>query len=282
MRLSLLSHLSSFGAVFCICCLSLAPIHARAEAFTLHYAMYAGGFQAMSLAIDFDFTNNKSTSSYAVKMNAQPYGLLGHILPWAGEYKTNGIFEKNLAYPVSHTTISRWREDHDSYFMTFRHKEFVSGHKIEKEDGTTKETKITVDPSFYTGAVDIVTASIRAMQHLQDANDCTSSSFVFDGKRRFQLKFSALGKEQLTKSRYNMFNGSTSLCQVEMIPLLGYKNKPTGYYKIQEAARARGQLPRVWFGAAWSNGRPVPVKMLLKSEYGAVFVHLEKITRATR
>lgn len=274
--------LSSVRSVCALCCALLflaVPTKARSENFTLHYAMYAGGFQAMTLSVAFDFYTAKSIQSYNVKMNAEPYGILGHILPWAGEYKTAGVIDKSLSYPSTHTTISRWREDQDSYSMVFRNKELISVRKIETENGKTTSADLPLDPEFHHGAVDVVTASLRVIQHLQTAGNCTSSSAVFDGKRRFELKFTAQGKEDLTSTRYNMFNGPTDICQVEMIPLKGYKDKPKGYYKIQEAARARGQLPRIWFGQVWPNGRLVPVKMLVKSEYGAVFVHLQKVTR---
>lgn len=262
-------------AAFIVCCLPFYSVTAKAESFTLHYAMYTGGFQAMTVNMDFTFAKDE----YRSELTAKPYGFLGHFLPWAGEYSVSGITHDAVYYPQSHIKISRWRDDMDRYAMTYRDRQLASVEKLETEDGKTAKENMRLDPALTKDSVDIMTAAIRVMQNLHNGKDCATSSVVFDGKRRFRLQFTQKGKEKLTASRYNIFSGDAVICDVEMVPLLGYKKKPQGYYKIQEASRARGHLPRIWFGSAWTNGRPVPVKMLVKSEFGAVFVHLQKVTQ---
>lgn len=259
------------------------PVKTRqTDSFRLHYAMYAGGFQAMTMTMDFTFSAANATPSYQASLHAKPYGVLGHFLPWAGEYSVTGITTNNLFYPLSHTKISQWRDDQDRYVMTYRNHNMISLQKTEIDNGKTTTDNAMPDASFYSGTVDIMTAAIRVMERLDQGQDCTTSSDVFDGKRRFRLGFTPQGTEQLTASRYNMFNGTATVCDVEMFPLKGYKKKPTGYYKIQEAARKRGHLPRVWFGTIGTNKNVVPVKMLVRSEYGAVLVHLQKTESLSR
>lgn len=275
--------IQSFIAVLCVCCALAAPYHANAEpaktdAFTLHYAMYAGGFQAMTIRMDFTFAADNTDPSYSSILHAKPYGILGHFLPWAGDYSVTGITYDKLFYPQSHIKQSQWREDRDQYIMTYRNRVLASVQKIETEDGKTTTEDMVLNPEMIADSVDIMTAAIRVMQRLDQGQDCNSSSIVFDGKRRFRLDFTAQSNEDLTASRYNIFTGPTFLCQVEMIPLKGYGKKPRGYYKIQEAARKRGQLPQIWFGKIGPDQHPIPVKMLVRSEYGAIFVHLQKIT----
>lgn len=286
-----------FNTSFFILCLFLSmaffclvlPSISKAEKLDLRYAMYAGGFQAMTIDMQFDFNAPDKAPSYHAALHAKPYGFLGHFLPWAGEYSVTGITKQQQLYPTSHIKISRWREDMDQYDMVYRDGKLVSIEKQTDEDGTSVKEYLVPDPEFTENTVDIMTAAIRTMHRLQNGENCSNASDVFDGKRRLRLSFTDQGKETLSKTRYNIFEGATILCEVEMIPLKGYKKKPQGYYKIQEAARAKGNLPQVWFGqvgtsddnnsgSTKSSPRYVPVKMLVKSDFGAILIHLQNVT----
>lgn len=275
-----------FWPVICLILCFIVSITrpAAAEHFTLRYAMFTGGFQAMTIDMDFTFHDAKAVPSYRAELHAKPYGLLGHFLPWAGEYSVTGITKAQNLYPTTHKKISRWRDDMDQYIMTYDDTKLTRVEKLESEDGKTVKELLVPDPEFTDHTADIMTAAIRTMQHLQhNASSCQNASDVFDGKRRFTLAFHDRGTEALQKSRYNIYNGDSLICDVEMIPLKGYAKKTKGYYKIQEASRAKGHLPRIWFGRLDGNtpNRFIPVKMLVKSDFGAIFVHLQQITHHT-
>lgn len=276
----------SLFSVMTLCCLLLcpvtqaaskntAPLFGNSPAFTLSYSMYMGGFQAMSLSMDFQFTR----TTYNAEMKAKPYGLLGHLLPWAGEYSVKGHKAGHTLIPDQHIKLSQWQKDKDRYVFRYTNGVLTGLDSLVTEDGKTEKKALAPDKALHNHSVDIMTAAIRLMKELTLEGDCTGSSIIFDGKRRFRLDFSDKGVTTLDASRYNMFKGKAHICEAEMIPLLGYKKKPQGYYKIQEEARARGQLPRVWMAQAWKDGPFIPVRMLVKSEFGAVFVHLKHIER---
>lgn len=267
------------------CCLLLCPVaHAtsaqtplfgNSRDFTLSYSVYMGGFQAMTLSMDFHLAG----TAYQAEMKAKPYGLLGHLLPWAGEYSVKGHKTGKTLVPDEHIKLSQWQKDKDRYVFRYTNGVLTGLDSLVTESGKTEKKALAPDASLHKNSVDIMTAAIRLMNELTTEGDCTSSSIIFDGKRRFEMNFSDKGVETLRASQYNSFKGKAHICEAEMVPLLGYKKKPQGYYKIQEEARSRGQLPRVWMAQAWQDGPFIPVRMLVKSEFGAVFVHLKKIER---
>ncbi len=263
------------------CGLGSLPATAKADAllgstnkFAVSYAMYAGGFRALDMQLGYDFT----PKTYAITMTAKPYGVIGRFLPWAGEHTTNGTISGATLIPARHEKISRWGEDNDRSLFIYTKGILTSLKRSDIENGKEKLETTLPDASFHKNSVDILTGAAQILATVNEGKPCTGKPIIFDGKRRYSLKFTEKGTETLQSSKYNMYSGKAHICEVEMIPLLGYKDKPRGYYKIQEEARAKGQLPRVWLGQLWKNGPYLPVKMMVKSEYGAVLLHAQGTT----
>lgn len=212
-------------------------------------------------------------------MKAKPYGVIGGLLPWAGVYTTRGLRNGLTLTPENHKKQSQWREDKDQDSFVYSKGVLVSLKRINGEKKPAVEENVALDPALHKGAVDLLTGALYPLMHVNAGKSCDGSVTVFDGKRRYDLKFTKKGKETLVASKYNIFSGEALVCQIEMIPLAGFKGKKRGYYKIQEEGRAQGQLPKIWLGKLWADGPYVPIKILLKSEYGAMLVHVEKVTR---
>jgi hypothetical protein len=61
---------------------------------------------------------------------------------------------------------------------------------------------------------------------------------------------------------------------VEIEPISGeWAKKPRGWLSIQEQGRERGTMPTVWLGKFDEDGPAVPVKILVKTAYGALVMH---------
>lgn len=246
-----------------------------AKPFTLNYGLYAGGFRALNVSMAF----NVSTKTYGIAMNAKPHGVIGSLLPWAGEYTTKGTRNGLTLTPQTHSKLSRWREDQDTDSFVYKNGVLVSLTRVDETKKPVKTEHVVLDPVLHKDSIDLLTGAMTPMMSLNAGKGCNIAAVVYDGKRRYTLKFTQLGTETLTPSKYNIYGGKAQICEIEMIPLDGFKGKKRGYYKMQEEGRAAGQLPRVWMGEIWPNGPIMPVKILLKSEYGAILVHLEKITK---
>lgn len=244
--------------------------------FTASYGIYGGGFQALAIQIDYDFDK----THYSADMRAKPYGVLGRLLPWAGDYATKGVVKKGVLIPQQHDRISAWRDDKSHLVMTYKDGALDQLKEINDEKGKNTSQIITVPKDMSEDTVDLVTAVTDMLVQSTDKNDCSYAKEIYDGRRRFRMTFKDEGTQKLTKSAVNIFTGTAHLCRMELIPLKGFKGKPRGYYRIQEDARTNGgELPVVWLGRAWDGGPMIPVRMMVKSEYGTVLMHLQKIER---
>jgi hypothetical protein len=255
----------------------LLPLTANAaQEVNLRYGVWAGGFQILDIKLRLRF----SATNYSAFMDAKPSGSLGKLLPWAGQYVSEGKIVQGTLIPESHEKISAWRGDRSHMKMTYKNGKLVSLHRFEQEDGKTVEREEKIDPKMADDTVDMVTGIVQMFRHAESAGNCNFTTTAYDGKRRFEIKFTDRGIEKLPESKLNIFSQREArACELELIPLLGFKQgKPRGYYKIQEDARALGQMPRVWVASAIKKGTIVPVRMLVKSEYGAVFIHLNDMS----
>ncbi|MDB5478312.1 MAG: hypothetical protein JWM96_807 [Alphaproteobacteria bacterium] len=255
--------------------LAQAAAQAPAQNFTLSYAVYAGGFHALDTEMRFAL----SSRDYKLVMEARPYGVIGSLLPWAGSYTTKGHIANNVFIPDTHDKTSRWKEDNSQASFVYRNGTLVSLSRAELEQGKMRRENIALDPAFHKNSVDILSGALQLLGQATRTDNCSAAPVIFDGKQRFTLKFTDKGTEKLNANNYNIFSGTARICEVEMIPERGFPRKPRGYHKIQEEARTKGQLPRVWLGRLWNGGPYVPVKMLVKSEYGAVFLHIRNVAR---
>jgi hypothetical protein len=244
--------------------------------FTLQYGVYGGGFQALSISIHFEFTGK----TYCTTMNAKPYGVLGHLLPWAGWYTTTGHIRNKTLIPQSHEKQSAWRDDKSHLRVTYDAMgKLIRQERDERENGKTHTSVEKIDPTFHKDTIDILTSVLNMLAKGSDLNNCNNRDSVYDGKRRFDMVFTDKGTDTLQKTKYNIAQGTVRKCQLELKPLAGFTGKPRGFYKIQEQGRALGQLPLVWIAPMWQNGPMAPVKLMLKSDYGAVFVHVQGVKR---
>lgn len=253
-----------------------ASILDQKNRFSVTYGIYGGGFQALNIDITYDL--NKT--DYDARMNAKPYGVLGKLLPWAGKYETKGIIKNATLIPIEHDRISAWRDDKSHVIMSYKNGQFSQLKEISDEKGKNSSRIVPVEQDLSQDTVDLVTAVTDMLVRSTDKNDCTYSKEVFDGRRRFRMTFKDEGTQNLVKSAVNIFGGTAHVCRMELVPLKGFKGKPRGYYRIQEDARKNGgELPVIWLGQAWKNGPMIPVRMMVKSEYGTVLMHLKAIDR---
>lgn len=252
---------------------SAFPAAAANQDDTLQYGLYAGGIRALDVTMRFQ----RTAKTYGISMQAKPEGVIGSLLPWAGTYTTKGVARGLTLIPQTHRKLSQWREDKDQDSFVYNQKGvLVSLKRIDTEKKPVREEIVPLDPALHRDAVDLLSGAMWPITRLNAGKSCDGSVVVFDGKRRYTLQFTAKGHETLSKSQYNRYAGDAVICQIELIPLAGFKGKKRGYYKLQEEGRAQGQMPKIWFGRLSPKGSYVPVKIFLKAEYGAILAHVEK------
>ncbi len=235
------------------------------------YEVYAGGINAVSAEIDVKQTPQQR---YSMVLSAFTKGFLGALVPWKGTFETHGWIKKEgMDQPELHRSTATWRNEEEVKEYSYDRQGNFVGYSIKdpENDGKKKD----VAPELVQGTVDVLTATLNVMNEIAMGESCTGSAEVFDGKRRFKMEFLFEENETLSRSRYNVYQGPAQRCVVEVTPVAGkWHEKPRGWMSIQEQGRQKGSLPTIWFAKLDPAGPAVPVKIRVKSEYGAMFMHL--------
>jgi hypothetical protein len=237
---------------------------------TMVYSVYAGGINAVQARLSVDI---EKASRYKMMLSAKTRGFLAKLAPWRGSFETEGWKTGEMLRPEIHRSTSTWRDETEiKEYVYNKDGEFVD-LKITEEGKDKSPDKIEKDLTSNT--TDALTATLLVMQGIREKSSCDGSSEVFDGKRRFLLKFRNQGKTTLKASRYNLYGGPALLCEVEIEPKGGeWHSRPRGWLSIQEQGRKKGFLPKIWLANVSEESPAVPVKVMVKTDYGALMAHL--------
>ncbi len=238
---------------------------------TMTYEVYAGGINAVQAKMDVSYAEKEH---YSLEFFAETQGFLGKLVPWSGKFETHGWrLNDGSERPERHKSTAVWKEEKDIKEYNYGRDGSFKGLN-EMEAGEEKPPK-QLDDALVQGTTDALTAMLQVMKSVAVGGECKGSEEVFDGKRRFTLVFRHVANDELTASRYNVYEGAAARCEVEVVPITGaWHKKPRGWASIQEQGREKGSLPTVWFAKINDEGPAVPVKMRVKTDYGTMFMHL--------
>lgn len=256
--------------------LILIPMGAQAAPTRLTYEVYAGGIHVVQAHLDLDL--NKST--YTASLFATTRGFLGRLVPWHGSFVSKGVYKGSDGYVVnSHKSLSSWKGSDDVAEYTYdKNGNFKS---LKMTDNGKDKTPESVDPKLTRDTTDILTATLNMMNAAIKTGTCENTSDIFDSRRRFKLKYARQGDAILKPTRYSFYQGPAMKCTAEVIPDGGaWKKKPRGWLSIQEQGRKKGTLPTLWIAKIAPDVPPVPVRIMIKTDYGTLFMHLATATNA--
>lgn len=274
-----------FSAALALGAQGATPAHATGTAAaskhlqSMTYEVYAGGINAVTAKLDVGF---ESKERYSVSLAAKTKGFLGSLVPWSGTFESHGWhMGQGKNRPEIHKSTAIWREDHDMKEYTYTKDGTFKGLK-EIEAGKDVSKK-EIDSELTQGTTDILSATLEVMEAMASTGKCEGSAEVFDGARRFELVFSHEAEEILEATDYNVYQGPSARCIVEVKPVAGkWYEKPRGWLSIQEQGREKGTMPTVWMARMDENSPAVPVKVRVKTDYGTLFMHLIRYDNGTK
>ena len=237
----------------------------------MKYDVYAGGFHVVSSDLLIDL---HAKTNYLLRLSAFTHGLLGKLAPWHGVFETKGWYNPKSAQaqPEMHSSNTTWRDEREVIEFAYN------------KDGTFKEHRIYNDkkngpqpplPELSKDSTDVLSATLAVMNHISKTGKCEGSEKIFDGARSYNLVYNHKADVILKATDLNVYSGPAVECTVEVKPLKGrWHEKPRGWMSIQEQGRDRGTMPTVWFAQMIPGGPAIPVKIRVKTQYGALMMHL--------
>jgi hypothetical protein len=241
----------------------------------MKYDVYAGGFHVVAADLTVDLAKK---DSYLLRLGAKTYGVLAKLAPWNGVFQTNGWYDKKKSspQPEKHFSDTTFRDERElAEFLYNKNGSFRDYRMTKYENNKEEPAQEKPDPALSQNTTDVLSATLKVMNTIAKSGKCEGSDEIFDGARRYTLIYANSAQTELEPSDLNVYAGPATKCTVEVKPISGkWHKKPRGWMSIQEQGRERGKMPTIWF-ASMAEGEPaVPVKIQVKTEYGALMMHL--------
>jgi len=246
----------------------LAPA-GRAEArpaqrLTLHYDIYYLAFRILSIDVASDVAQNGYRSTVALRTA----GVLALLAPWESTATVNGTVEGGTLRPVVYHVRSEYRERHQQIDLVYASGGAVRGGV----DGILSDGERDAVPTeLRDGTVDPVTAGEAVAQRLADTGTCAGIVRIFDGLRRYDLRYEDLGMAELPPSGRDAFSGSARHCRATVDPI-------AGFLRTGDHAGERATELSVWLAAPVPGATPTTVRMDVVGTHGTLHVHLGRAT----
>ncbi len=237
----------------------------------MEYDVYAGGLHVVSADLDINLSKK---NRYDLKLGAYTHGMLAKLAPWNGTFETHGWYDskKQFPQPEIHFSKTQWRDEIELTEFLYNRDGSFKEYRLTNDD---KKGVQPADPNLSGNTTDVLSATLKVMTKIAGGGKCEGSDEIFDGDRRYILHYAHTQKTELKASGLNVYSGPATECTIEVKPKGGkWHKKPRGWMSIQEQGRERGMMPTIWF-AQMAEGEPaVPVKIRVKTEYGALMMHL--------
>ena len=252
-----------------VAALLCAPLPAAAAepplALDLGVEMYAAGVHALSL----DLTAEIEGRRYRVEGRAQTRGMMDFLVRWRSQSVSEGrIAGDGELRPEVHRVKGEMRWS--SRETTLRYDEQGRVAEVKVVPPPDRERRKSVPEALSTDTLDTLSAALVALRAPDPESACRQTAPVFDGRRRYDVRFHAIGEENLKPSSYAMYAGPALKCEVEIIRIRGFQEDG----EPEEDPRERKTW--VWFARLPEAPVALPVRLEIESEYGYGVAHLTR------
>ena len=196
---------------------------------------------------------------YAVASELTTSGLTGFFLDLAEHSKVGGRLTAASALPEAFRSESRHNGEDRHDRVDYRDDGSI--------DGSASPPPITpITAAQMRGTVDALTAYLLVERRLGRGEDCTLVIPVYEGRRRYDLRYTDRGEQISSPAGGQRFEGATHVCQMKRTEIAGFPADP----KKSEGARTG----TIWFARLVPGDLLVPVRFELETEIGQVTGYL--------
>jgi len=232
---------------------------AAAERISMRYEIYGFiGIQVLTLHT----TLEEDGQRYLVSADYATTGIAGIVVPQSTKAVATSRLGRGTASPETFRNDTR-RSGTDRHSLIKY-----------KEDGTvdgssTPPPHTPVPVADTRGTVDNLTAYLKLERQLATKGTCGMTAPVFDGRHRYDLVFSDVGRQELQPQGGHKYKGTTIACR-----MVRYNRV------VDEAEKNEGAASgTLWYAINMIPGSDnvVPVRMRLDTQIGAVDAYLAEI-----
>jgi hypothetical protein len=136
----------------------------------------------------------------------------------------------------------------------------------EPKPGIDGDPLTPIPPDSIPGTRDILAALYDFAADLGRDESCVRDMKIFDGRRRFDLRFSDRGQETVTPEGAGFYAGAARHCHLELARIGGYPTDPSKYLSGNDA--------EFWLAPVLPGEPPVPVEIVFKGRFGLMHARL--------
>lgn len=229
------------------------------------YAIYAGGMRLIDAELKIDVDEMR----YDSHLTARTMGIIGKIFKWWNNVSSKGNVEPRKLQSTEHISENSWMGDRRSVTLIYDGK----GGFLKKETfpAPAAENREEVAEVLTKDTQDLMSAGLTLLQRVSQGESCDQTIAVYDGRRRFNLKFKAAGSETLPHIKYGIFAGEAQRCEMTIERVAGYWKK----YQTEWTEDGDAKMKVIFWLAPVKPGGPlVPVRATSSGDFGTAIVHL--------
>jgi hypothetical protein len=199
---------------------------------------------------------------YAIVSDLRTRGVTGVFVRLADHSKVRGRLTGDSALPDAFRSDTRRNgvDRHDR----------VDYHSDGSVDGDASPPSIEpITAAQMRGTVDNLTAYFLVERRLARAGDCTVVVPVYEGRRRYDLRYADRGEQILSPAGGQRFEGATRACHMKRTEIAGFPADPNESEGAREGT--------IWYARLVPGDLLVPVRMELETEVGSVTGYLAEL-----
>ncbi|MDP6688315.1 MAG: DUF3108 domain-containing protein [Alphaproteobacteria bacterium] len=245
--------------VFCLVWPRLAPAELIGQRHVeLAYDVYLGGFLAGSV----DLTVDHADGRYEIAATSRSHGLLDFLIEFRRRNKTTGKLIEQQAKPANYDAEGVWAGRTRSVQI-----EYGAGDRLRftARPNAAEDEREAVPARLLPGTVDPLSALYMAVLRTGERDGCNGKSKIFDGRRRYDLRFETIGDG---KAEGPFYSGLARVCRMRQIPIAGFSQK-TWLPRL-----VRPEWTDIWLAKPGDNMPAVPVRLQADAGLGDMVAHL--------
>ncbi|MDH3242195.1 MAG: DUF3108 domain-containing protein [Alphaproteobacteria bacterium] len=261
-----------FGLALLI--LSGVPAGAKDRTLKLGYDVYLGGLNIFYLDVNLRMDGNH----YEIFGGGETKGFARMMWRWAVQASAKGVVNGQGIESVTYDVATKRKGKDRKLRLTFSEDGAYSIIRSPK-DSPDKRKSRKLPESIPTGTLDPISVSMAVASAAAKGAACGGKFPVFDGNRRYDLTFTSMGEEHLSKPGYSIFSGRAIRCSFAMKRISGFRLNRVALRFWDEA---RLEPPQVWLGRLERSLPLVPIQFQADFNMGYMIIYLSKAEYGNR
>lgn len=231
----------------------------------LGYDLYFGG-QHIAVA---DAILDRSDARYRIAGEVETVGFVDWLTSYRGETFSAGLIEDGTLMPRRHVNWGTWRGRQRETRLDYGQAGLI-GLEVVPEPDWSELTPLPADAAD--GTLDPLSSIIALALSLEDGRPCAGRFEVFDGRRRYALEVSPGAPRHIDAPEFSIFRGEAATCAVTGYERIG------GFRQNRSKYAETASRKEVYVARPAPDAPPVPVKLEIHTDYGALVVHLTRFS----